>query len=68
MVALSLIWTLLFAPVTAFLAGGRGYNVMSWYVAGLALGPFGLLAHLLPRRSHAPEHLFAAELRVHDIG
>lgn len=49
---------LLIAPLTAFLAGQRGYDLMSWYVAGLVLGPLGLLAGLLPKRSHEPEALF----------
>ncbi len=55
---LTLITVLLVAPLTAFLAGQRGYDIMSWYVAGLVLGPFGLLAGLLPKRSHEPEALF----------
>jgi hypothetical protein len=68
MLLLSLVWCLLFAPITAFMAGQRGYDVMPWYLAGMALGPLGLLARLLPRRKHAPEMLFAPEYRVHDIG
>lgn len=52
---------LLIAPVTAFLAGQRGYDVVSWYMAGLVLGPLGLLAGLLPKRSHEPEALFGQE-------
>lgn len=39
-------------PLTAFLTGQSGYDIMSWYVAGLVLGPLGLLAGLLPGRSH----------------
>ncbi len=54
-----LLWTLVFAPVTAFLAGQRGYDLMSWYCIGLLLGPLGLFGGLLPRRSHEPEALFS---------
>jgi hypothetical protein len=49
---------LLVAPLTAFLAGQRGYDIMTWYVVGLVTGPLGLLAGLLPKRSHEPEALF----------
>ncbi len=49
---------LVLAPVTAFLAGQRGYAMMSWYIYGLVLGPLGLFAVLLPKRSHEPEALF----------
>lgn len=55
---LILLVILLIAPLTAFLAGQRGYDLMSWYVAGFVLGPLGLLAGLLPERSHEPEALF----------
>lgn len=54
----------IFAPLTAFLAGNRGYDVMPWYLAGLALGPVGLLSGLLPKRKHAPEMLFTPELQA----
>lgn len=67
-VALLLAWTLLFAPLTAFLAGNRGYDVMPWYLVGLALGPVGLFSGMLPKRNHAPEMLFTAELQSHQIG
>ena len=56
-----LLWTLLFAPVTAFWASDRGYDAMNWYCYGLALGPVGLLVGLLPKRAHAPECLFSPE-------
>ena len=52
-------WTLVLAPLTAFMAGQRGYDVMHWYLYGLVLGPMGLLAGLLPKRSHEPDTLFA---------
>jgi hypothetical protein len=68
MVAALLFWTLFFAPLTAFMAGQRGYGVMPWYVAGLVLGPLGLFAGFLPRRSHAPELLFAPEWQSYHIG
>ena len=59
MTALILLFSvLLVAPFTAFLAGQRGYDVVSWYLAGLFLGPLGLFAGLLPKRSHEPEALF----------
>ena len=62
MIILSLLlWTLLFAPVTAFWASDRGYDAMSWYCYGLLLGPVGLLVGLLPKRAHAPECLFSPE-------
>jgi hypothetical protein len=53
-----ILWTLVFAPVTAFLAGQRGYDLMTWYCIGLLLGPLGLLGGLLPKRAHEPEALF----------
>lgn len=59
---------LLFAPLTAFLAGNRGYDAMSWYFGGLVLGPLGLLSGLLPKRKHAPEMLFSADLQSQQIG
>lgn len=58
MVLLIILSVLLFAPLCAFLAGQRGYAVMSWYMVGLVAGPLGLLAGLLPKRSHEPEALF----------
>ncbi|MEO8588255.1 MAG: hypothetical protein ABI432_02715 [Flavobacteriales bacterium] len=58
MAVLILVGVLLFAPLCAFLAGQRGYAIMSWYMVGLFAGPFGLLAGLLPRRSHEPDALF----------
>ena len=57
-----LIWTLLLAPMTAFVAGQRGYPVMTWYVVGLLLGPLGMLVRLLPKRDHEPEALVGFEL------
>ena len=68
MLLILLLWTLVFAPVTAFLAGHRGYDVMPWYLAGLGLGPVGLFAGLLPKRKHAPEMLFSPELQSLQIG
>ncbi len=68
LLAIILFWTLLFAPLTAFLAGNRGYHVMPWYLVGLALGPVGLMSGLLPKRKHAPEMLFAPELQSLQIG
>ncbi len=59
-----LLWTLVFAPVTAFLAGQRGYELMSWYMIGLLLGPLGLFVGLLPKRDHEPEALFGHELQA----
>lgn len=53
-----LLSVLLLAALTAFLAGQRGYDIMAWYLAGLVLGPLGLLAGLLPKRSHEPGSLF----------
>ncbi|HQW04448.1 MAG: hypothetical protein IPH05_05785 [Flavobacteriales bacterium] len=50
---------LLIAPITAFIAGQRGYDVMSWYFVGLLLGPLGLLAGFLPKRAHEPEIRFS---------
>ncbi len=58
MVLLIVFLVLLIASLTAFLAGQRGYDIMTWYVAGLVLGPLGLLVGLLPKRSHEPEALF----------
>jgi hypothetical protein len=58
-----ILWTLVFAPVTAFLAGQRGYDLMTWYVFGLLLGPVGLFVSLLPKRDHEPEALFGHELQ-----
>jgi hypothetical protein len=68
MIAFLLLWTLLFAPVTAFMASQRGYDVMPWYLLGLGLGPIGLFAGLLPKRRHAPELLFAPEWQSCQIG
>ncbi|MBL7981890.1 MAG: hypothetical protein JNL52_08795 [Flavobacteriales bacterium] len=68
MLAILLFWTLLFAPVTAFMASQRGYHVMPWYLIGLGLGPIGLFAGLLPKRKHAPELLFAPEWQSYQIG
>jgi hypothetical protein len=59
-----LLWTLVFAPVTAFLAGQRGYEMMNWYLLGILLGPVGLLVGLLPKRDHEPESLFGHELQT----
>lgn len=56
-----LLWTILFAPMTAFIAGQRGYPVMTWYVLGLLLGPLGCLARLLPKRRHEPDALMGFE-------
>ena len=59
---LAIIFTiLLFAPLCAFIAGQRGYSMMSWYVVGLFTGPLGLLAGLLPKRRHEPEALFGQD-------
>ncbi|MEZ4739285.1 MAG: hypothetical protein R2818_07970 [Flavobacteriales bacterium] len=58
MALLIIFLVLLVASLTAFLAGQRGYDIMTWYVVGLILGPFGLLAGLLPKRNHEPEALF----------
>ncbi len=55
---------LLFAPLCAFLAGQRGYGIMSWYMVGLLTGPLGLLAGLLPKRRHEPEALFGQDGRM----
>lgn len=68
MLYLILFTILVFAPFTAFLASQRGYAIMPWYMAGLVLGPLGLLTGLLPRRKHAPELLFAADLQSQQIG
>jgi len=68
MLLIILLWTLVFAPVTAFMAGQRGYDVMPWYLLGLGLGPVGLFAGLLPKRKHAPEMLFSMELQSLQIG
>ncbi len=68
MVLLLIISALVFAPLTAFLAGNRGYDAMSWYFGGLLLGPLGLLSGLLPKRHHAPEMLFNADLQAQQIG
>lgn len=57
-ISLILLTAFVLAPVTAFLAGQRGYDMSSWYLAGLFLGPLGLLAWLLPKRNHEPEALF----------
>ena len=62
-----LLWTLLFAPVTAFWASTRGHDAMSWYCFGLLLGPLGMFAGLLPKRAHAPECLFSEEWQVSAI-
>jgi hypothetical protein len=59
---------LVFAPFTAFLASQRGYDIMPWYMVGLLVGPLGLLTGLLPKRKHAPEMLFAADLQSQQIG
>lgn len=53
-----------FAPLTAFLAGNRGYDVMPWYLLGLVLGPVGLLSGFLPKRKHAPEMLFQPDFQA----
>ncbi|MDQ3101355.1 MAG: hypothetical protein M3R08_08205 [Bacteroidota bacterium] len=59
-----LLWTLVFAPVSAFLAGQRGYDLMTWYLIGILLGPIGLFGALLPKRDHEPEALFGHELQA----
>jgi hypothetical protein len=58
MVILLLLTALTFAGITACIAGQRGYGILPFYLLGLLLGPIGLLAILLPRRSHEPEALF----------
>lgn len=62
MIAL-LVLPFVFALITAFIAGQRGYDPISWYMIGLPLGPLGLLAAVLPRRRHEPEALFGHELQ-----
>ncbi len=57
-IVLILFAVLLLAPLTAFLAGQRGYDIGTWYCVGLFLGPLGLFAGFLPKRSHEPEALF----------
>ncbi len=68
MVLLLIVSALFFEPLTAFLAGNRGYDAMAWYFGGLVLGPLGLFSGLLPKRKHAPEMLFSADLQSQQIG
>jgi hypothetical protein len=63
-----LLWSLVFAPITAFWAGDRGYDAMHFYLLGLLMGPIGLMVGLLPKRTLAPELLFEADLQAGSIG
>lgn len=41
------------AAITAFLAGQRHRDIMSWYVAGLLFGPLAWIVALLPIKRSA---------------
>ncbi|HOP42385.1 MAG: hypothetical protein R2810_17565 [Flavobacteriales bacterium] len=38
-----------FGLITAYIAGQKGYDVMTWYCIGLVVGPLGLGTLLLPQ-------------------
>ena len=38
-----------FGLITAYIAGQKGYDVMTWYCIGLVIGPLGLGTLLLPQ-------------------
>ena len=54
-VAAIILSALFFALITAYFAGQRGYDVMTWYCLGLVLGPLGLGVLLLPRQRSTME-------------
>lgn len=54
-VAAIILSVLFFALITAYIAGQRGYDVMTWYCLGLVLGPLGLGVLLLPRQRSTME-------------
>lgn len=65
MIPALIITSLFFGMITAFISGQRGYNVLTWYMIGLVVGPLGLLASLLPKRAHELEaHLSFEPLMV----
>lgn len=45
-----LIQALFFGLITAFMAGQKGYDIFAAYFVGMAIGPLGLLASLLPKK------------------
>jgi hypothetical protein len=45
-----LIGSVLFGIAASLVAYGRGRNSLGWLVAGLVIGPFALVAALLPPR------------------
>jgi len=47
---LYLIGALIFGISAAFIAYGKGRNSLGWLAAGLVIGPFALIAALLPAR------------------
>jgi len=42
--------TIIFGVVSALVARTRGRSVLGWFLAGLILGPFGLIVVALPPR------------------
>ena len=45
-----IIGALIFGVAAALIAYGKGRNSLGWLVAGLVIGPFALIAALLPAR------------------
>jgi hypothetical protein len=48
-----LIGSFIFGIAASFIAYGKGRNSLGWLVAGLVIGPFALIAALLPPRPRA---------------
>ena len=47
---LIILQALFFGLITAFLAGQKGYDIYTFYVVGLILGPIGVLSAFLPKQ------------------
>jgi len=45
-----IIGSVIFGVAASFVAYGKGRNSLGWLVAGLVIGPFALVAALLPPR------------------
>ena len=49
-VILIVLQALFFGLITAFLAGQKGYDIYTFYIIGMIIGPFGLFSALLQKK------------------
>ncbi len=49
-VILVVLQALFFGLITAFLAGQKGYDIYSFYIIGMIVGPLGLFSALLNKK------------------